>query len=181
MACPSKYLSSQRTGYLVPRSLLGLSALAVTLEVFRCEPGRPRFHATDRPSTDLAPLQRLSRLLASVLRSEDRRVSASSLEVLRPFSVFDAPESTCSLRSCPVSTPNVVPPRPFSGPRGVDPRARSQPCFVLLTLMGFCPSGSSPPYYFQSARHRLVPSRRFSRLRPSRRNASSVLEPRPQG
>jgi hypothetical protein len=43
------------------------------------------------------------------------------------------------LRASRVSTPNAIPPQPFSDSRGVDPQRALQPCFMPLTLLGFRP------------------------------------------
>jgi hypothetical protein len=47
---------------------------------------------------------------------------------------------------CPGSTRNAIPLRPFSDPWGVSPHHALQPCFMLLTLLGFYAlQGFSPP------------------------------------
>jgi hypothetical protein len=44
------------------------------------------------------------------------------------------------------STRNAIPLRPFPDPWGLDPHHALQPCFMLLTLLGFqALQGKSPP------------------------------------
>jgi hypothetical protein len=45
----------------------------------------------------------------------------------------------------PDSHPDAIPPWPFSDLRGFDLHRPLQPCFMLLTLMGFSPSKRFPP------------------------------------
>jgi len=73
----------------------------------------------------------------------------------------------------PDSHPVAIPPWPFSDLRGLDLHRPLQPCFMLLTLMGFSPSELLPGCGLYRARRSAIPSRRFSSARR--------LKPRPQG
>jgi hypothetical protein len=61
---------------------------------------------------------------------------------------FSAPPALKRSESayCSGSTRNAIPLRPFSDPWGFGPHHALQPCFMLLTLLGFYAlQGFSPP------------------------------------
>lgn len=146
LPCLSEYSSACRTGYSVHRSLLGIcprekacprglparavparttvsrtGILSQTSISFRDTLGRPPYWFTsgEPPDHQGAPPMRFSAPPA-LKRSE----------------------SAC----CSGSTRNAIPLRPFSDPWGFSPHHAPQPCFMLLTLLGFYTlQGISPP------------------------------------
>jgi len=77
--------------------------------------------------------------------------------------------------------PLRLPPRPFSGPRGVHPRSPLQPCFMLLTLLGFHPTGSSPLHWPHRVHHPAAPLSAFLLLQSSPAEARSAVQAAPPG
>jgi len=130
----SESFSASRTGYLVHRVLRGVAF------------ARPRGLPTHAFPVRLHGRFILSQAWTSYrdLRGCCHRpgvatgkpalfhVSGSSHEVSRPFS-----DITGRVGSLPRFHPKRLPPRPFAGPRGLDPQPASQPCFMLLPLLGF--------------------------------------------
>jgi hypothetical protein len=131
--CSSESLPAGRTGYSVPRSLLGVR-VSVALEVFRpaASPhklARVRF-ILSRASASYRDPPRSPRFLwpgrSPTSGDEILPWSSSPLQRVSPG------ESAC----CPGSTRNAIPPRPFSDPRGFDPHRASRPCSMPHPLMG---------------------------------------------
>lgn len=178
VTCPSEY---QPTAYRlfgspVPLQPLALSRLA--LEVFRCEPD-PSHVCWTRESLSRAlalPQRRPSDAGSSFCHPKVSAFGTSSHEVLRPSSAQDVRVGILSRFH-----PARLPPRPFSGPRGLGPRSPLQPCFMLLTLMGFYPSGSSPLRWPHRARHPAAPLPAFLLLQSSPAEARLAVQAAPPG
>ena len=133
--------------------------LSPTLEVFRLAPSPLDLTRAVHPLSDFSPLQRPIRCRPLPLRTAScsRCSEASSHEVLRPSNAQARRIGLSDFTStgCPASAPSnrfgshrsTIPPRPFSGPRGVDPHHALWPCFVPLTLLGFFAlQGFHPPH-----------------------------------
>lgn len=81
---------------------------------------------------------------------------SSSREVLRPFSDPSSANRIVRFHA------NAVPSRPFAGPQGFSPRSTPQPCFMLLSLMGFVHLQSvAPDDKLCPTRRRVIPSQRW--------------------
>ena len=164
--------------------------LSPTLEVFRLAPSPLDLTRAVHPLSDFSPLQRPfgCRPLPPQAASCSLRSEASSHEVLRPSSVrpwrvgWNPAPLSPALPNRFGSSRSTIPPRPFSGPRGVDPHHALRPCFMPLTLLGFLLSRVSTP---RAVLPGSSPGETLSAFplafRPANKFTILPAKPRPQG